>query len=366
MFNLKYMKNSIVKVTCYIIALYGNAFVVQSCSTSNKGGNNPTESKTEKAIPVNVTTARAKVKTFYNELWCNGKVEAGKSAIVNFEQPGLIKEVLVRNGQEVKKDDILVRLDDTQQMLALQKAQGTLERAKVEMADILLGYNSSGDTASISSKVKQTACIRSGLYDARLALKEAQLNLSKTVIKSPLTGRIVDFEIQPNNPTTAYEKVCRIIDESQLRVRFGIMESELEWAQVGAEVQVSPLSLPQVKVIGQIVEVNRIVDKTGMVSVVASLPKNQHFIPGMNVKLCIRKAIPNALVIPTEALTMRQNRDVVFVMSDSLAIWRYVEVGPRNISEVVINDGIKPGEKVIVNGNATIGHEAWVKELQTE
>ncbi|QKG79191.1 efflux RND transporter periplasmic adaptor subunit [Tenuifilum thalassicum] len=360
------MKKTIVKAISYFFCIYTITFSFQSCRTPINSENNKTEGGGAKAIPVYVTTAKAEVKTFYNELWCNGKVEAGQAATLNFEQPGIVKEVLIRNGQEVKRGDILVRLDDSQQRLALQKAEGMLERAKVEMADILLGYNSSGDTANISPQVKQTACIRSGLYDARLELKEAQLHLSKTIIKSPINGRIVDFEVQPNNPTSIYNKVCRIIDESSLRVRFGIMETELEWAQVGTEVQVSPLSSSGIKVIGHIAEVNRIVDKTGMVSVVASLPKTQHLIPGMNVKLCIRKAIPNALVIPIEALTQRQNRDVVFVMSDSLAIWKYVEVGPRNITEVVITDGLKPGEKVIVKGNATIGHEAWVKELISE
>ena len=273
----------------------------------------------------------------------------------------MVREVMVYNGQEVSKGQILVKLDDTDQRLALQKAQNALNRARVEMADILLGYNSSGDTANIPLTVRTTAGIRSGLFDAQLQVNEAMISLSKTEIKS-ISGRIVDLEVQPNNPSSAYNQVCRVVDETSLRVRFGVMETELEWAQLGSEVVVSPLSSPQVKVIGKIVEINRLVDKSGMVSVIASLPKNSTLIPGMNVKLCIRNTISNALVLPVDAITRRQDRDVVFVMSDSLALWRYVSVGPRNTSEAVILDGVKPGERVIVSGNATIGHEAWVKE----
>lgn len=336
--------------------------LITSCQRTTAEGDTSENGANLSPSPVYVTTVVATVKPFYNELLCNGKVEAGLSAIVPFEQPGMVREVMVYNGQEVSKGQILVKLDDTDQRLALQKAQNALNRARVEMADILLGYNSSGDTANIPLTVRTTAGIRSGLFDAQLQVNEAMISLSKTEIKSPISGRIVDLEVQPNNPSSAYNQVCRVVDETSLRVRFGVMETELEWAQLGSEVVVSPLSSPQVKVIGKIVEINRLVDKSGMVSVIASLPKNSTLIPGMNVKLCIRNTISNALVLPVDAITRRQDRDVVFVMSDSLALWRYVSVGPRNTSEAVILDGVKPGERVIVSGNATIGHEAWVKE----
>lgn len=354
------IKKPLVQLALFLLIANLNTF----CKRTTAEGESSEIGASLSPSPVYVTTVVATVKPFYNELWCNGRVEAGSTAQILFEQPGMVKEVLVRNGQEVSKGQVIVKLDDNEQRLALQKAQNALDRAKVEMADILLGYSSSGDTTNIPVAVKNTAGIRSGLYDAKLALNEALFRLSKTEIKSPISGRIVDMEVQSNNPTSAYKLVCKVIDESSLRVRFGIMETELEWAQPGAEVQVSPLSLPQVKVFGKIMEVNRLVDNSGMVSVVASIQQNPYLIPGMNVKLCIRKMISNALVLPVDAITRRQNRDVVFVMSDSLAIWRYVSVGDRNTTEAVILDGVKPGERVIVSGNATIGHEAWVKEYE--
>jgi multidrug efflux pump subunit AcrA (membrane-fusion protein) len=52
---------------------------------------------------------------------------------------------------------------------------------------------------------------------------------------------------------------------------------------------------------------------------------------------------------------------VVFTVKDSLAVWNYVQVGHRNSRQVEIIEGLKEGDRVIVSGNATIGHEAWVK-----
>jgi len=105
------------------------------------------------------------------------------------------------------------------------------------------------------------------------------------------------------------------------------------------------------------------VDNTGMVQMVAELSSpSPKLIPGMNLRVLVQKPIANALVIPIEALTVRQNRSVVFTMVDSLAIWNYVTPGLRNQHKVIITEGLQEGQLVIVSGNATIGHEAWVTE----
>jgi len=153
------------------------------------------------------------------------------------------------------------------------------------------------------------------------------------------------------------------VDEGSLQVAFNVLESELHMALEGVQVEVHPFSDKSVQVKGVITEINRRVDKNGMVGLVAKLMQSDiRIIPGMNVRVMVRKAEPNRLVIPVDGLTQRQNRDVVFVMHDSLAYWQYVDAGPRNTREVVIHEGLEEDDMVIVSGNATIGHEAWVKE----
>ncbi len=285
-------------------------------------------------------------------------------ARIGFEAQGVIESLPIANGQIVQQGQLLAKLDSREQLMALERARNSLLRAQVEMKDFLLGYSAKADTATLPPQVLQTARIRSGLAEAELAVREHELRLSKTTIAAPIAGRIVDLKAKPHNPTSSYEYLCHIIDESSLQVGFNVLESELDVAIEGTEVEAYPFSDPSLRSMGTITEINRMVDKNGMVRVVVQLSHtHRSIIPGMNVRVLVRKSIPNQLVIPAEGLTRRQNRDVVFVLKDTLAYWQYVEVGPRNTHEVVILSGLNEGDRVIVSGNATIGHEAWVREM---
>jgi multidrug efflux pump subunit AcrA (membrane-fusion protein) len=113
---------------------------------------------------------------------------------------------------------------------------------------------------------------------------------------------------------------------------------------------------------GRITQINPQVDETGMVKVRAEFRNNGRLIDGMNVKVVIRKPVTNRLVVPKEALVIRQGKDVIFIRQDSLAIWKYVTVEFENSTSVSIKEGLEPGDLVIVSGNVNLAHETIVKE----
>jgi multidrug efflux pump subunit AcrA (membrane-fusion protein) len=82
----------------------------------------------------------------------------------------------------------------------------------------------------------------------------------------------------------------------------------------------------------------------------------------MNVKVMVRTEIPNRLIIPKNAMVLRQNKEVVFtVQKDSIAIWNYVKTGYENSSHYTIKEGLKAGDTVIVSGNVNLAHESTVE-----
>ncbi|MDD4384074.1 MAG: efflux RND transporter periplasmic adaptor subunit [Bacteroidales bacterium] len=346
----------------FTILPLGAFFILLASCSSGRADDEPSDNAERKGspTPVMVTTTPATTKTFYHELLCNGVVEADRMAKITFEAQGIIELLPIANGQMVQKGQLLAQLNNKEQQMALEHAKNALQRAKVEMRHLMLGYT---DTSNLSAQILETARIKSGLSEAELSVKEQEYRLSKTSIYAPFAGRVVNLKAKPHNPTTSYEYFCQIVDEHSLQVSFSVLESELQMATEGAQLEVYPFSNPNIRIKGKITEVNRMVDKNGMVTVVAELKQaDKNIIPGMNVRVLVRRALPNQLVIPVEGLARRQNRDVVFVMHDSLAYWQYVTIGPRNTTEVVITEGLKEGDKAIVTGNATIGHEAWVKE----
>ena len=127
-------------------------------------------------------------------------------------------------------------------------------------------------------------------------------------------------------------------------------------------VSIIPFTNDSTLITGNITQINPQVDANGMVKVKAGFRNNGRLIDGMNVKVAIRKPVPNSLVVPKEALVIRQGRDVIFVRQDSLAIWKYVTVEFENSTSLSIKEGLEPGDLVIISGNVNLAHETVVRE----
>jgi hypothetical protein len=145
-------------------------------------------------------------------------------------------------------------------------------------------------------------------------------------------------------------------------IEFRVMDSEYGFISAGMHVGIIPFVDDSLLIQGKIAEINPQVDEGGMIRVRAEFRNNGRLIDGMNVKVLIRKPEYNRLVIPKEALVIRQGKDVVFIRQDSLAIWKYVTIESENSSMVSVSEGLTPGDLVIVRGNTNLAHETKVKE----
>lgn len=103
------------------------------------------------------------------------------------------------------------------------------------------------------------------------------------------------------------------------------------------------------------------VDDNGMIKVWASVPGGNGLIDGMNVRVSVKRAVEEALVVPKTAVVLRSGRPVVFNYADGKAQWNYVTLGLENLSEYTIVDGINPGMIIITSGNINLAHESPVK-----
>ena len=147
-----------------------------------------------------------------------------------------------------------------------------------------------------------------------------------------------------------------------MQVEFPVIESEYGFISKGMPVGIIPFINDSSLISGTITEINPQVDEGGMVKVKAEFRNNGRLIDGMNVKIVIRKPVSNRLVVPKEALVIRQGKDVIFVRQDSLAIWKYVIVEFENSTSLSIKEGLEAGDLVIIAGNVNLAHETIVKE----
>lgn len=309
-----------------------------------------------------VKTVKLEPSTFYHELISNGKAYSSEKALVPFKVNGIIKELYIQNGQKVKAGDLLAVIEDFDFKTQLIRAQQGLEKADINFKDDLLSNFSTPDSTGLSRAKIKISRIRSGLNDALTALTIAEYNYNNTRIYSPLSGVVANLEAKHWNPSQNYKSLCTIIFDEVMEVEFPVIESEFSFINKGMPVGIIPFINDSTLISGRITAINPQVDESGMVKVKAEFQNNNRLIDGMNVKVVIRKPVPGRLVVPKEALVIRQGKDVIFVRQDSLAIWKYVIVEFENSSSLSIKEGLAPGDLVIISGNINLAHETTVRE----
>ena len=346
----------------YLLLLLTITAVTFSCKP--KKTENLEEMARRSAHPeaVIVKTVRLEPSTFYYELISNGKAFSSEKAVVPFRVNGMIRELYIRNGQKVKAGELLAVLDDFEYRSALTSARQNLEKAKINFNDDLFSKYLTFDTATLDPEKTRVSRVRSGLDDAITALTLAEYNYNNTRICSPIDGTVANLEALQWNPSQNYKNLCTIIRDQTMEVEFPVIESEYGFISSGMPVGIIPFINDSTVITGRITQINPQVDETGMIKVRAGFRNNGRLIDGMNVKVVIRKPVQNRLVVPKEALVIRQGKDVIFVRQDSLAIWKYVTVESENSTSVSVKEGLVPGDLVIVSGNVNLAHETVVKE----
>jgi RND family efflux transporter MFP subunit len=299
--------------------------------------------------------------TFYREFSSNGKLEALQKAKLRFNVSGELKNIHVENGQKVEKGQLLAKLEDFSLKNEVKKARNQLKKARINFKDILIGqgYNAK-DTASVPDAFLKIAKVKSGLADARTSLKEVEHKLQSASLYAPFSGVVANIDKKEYDQIGSGENFCTLINNKRYHVKFTVLESEMDEISQGKKIIAKPLAGGKFR--GVIDYINPVVDENGLVTV-RGLVKNSNgkLLEGMNVKVMVRTKIPNRLIIPKNAIVLRQNKEVVFtVKKDSIAIWNYVKTGYENSSHYTIKEGLKAGDTVIVSGNVNLAHESTV------
>lgn len=350
------------KNICYLILL--SFILITSCKEKKKENRFrlPNQFKDKNVV----ATGKATREIFYREFESNGKLEAHRKAEILFETNKCITKISVANGDHVKKGAPLSCMKSEEEQLSYQGAKRSLAKSKLNLEDVLInmGYQFK-DSANIPPQVMKVALIRSGYEDAISSLKMAQIKLDKTHIEAPFSGIVADMEAKENNRSGQYKKLCTLIDNSQFEVSFPLLESEAFKLKDGAMIAAIPYAFDGDTIIGKLTEVNPHVDETGMVNAKAIIDnKNGRLAEGMNVKVIIREAVGERTIVPKSAVTLRQERKVVFVCKNDTAHWRYVKIGEENSKFcTIIDNSIKPNEEVVVDGNFNLAHLVPVTKL---
>lgn len=312
-----------------------------------------------------VTVDTLRLRTFMRELVSNGRLVASKRSALTFPISGVLTAVNTANGNRVRAGETIAVIDTTEYAEQLHRAELSLERARLDFYDRLVGLDyPAGDTVSPPAEVLRLARIRSNYADAEAAYRTARRNVEHCFLRAPFAGKIADIKQQ------AYERpngdFCTLIDDSRFNVRFTVLESEYPLLHTGQAVIVSPYSDLHKQVRGRIAAINPTIDTNGQVAVDAEVANDGTLTDGMNVRVLIREQVPDQLVVPKSAVVIRDNLEVLFLYRDGKAVWTYVHTSLANSREYVVAPNVDRGAElavgdvVITSGNLNLADNSEV------
>jgi membrane fusion protein (multidrug efflux system) len=255
-------------------------------------------------------------------------------------------------------------------------AQDAAAKQDLDAAQAALDANKA-NVASLAANVEQTRLQTRTNIDAaaaqvesnRALLRTAELNLGYASITAPVSGRIGDSLIPVGGlvSKSASQPLTTIVPLDPMWVRFKISESEYLHQQ--ASPQGWKAEKPELRLLladgstfpqeGQIRDtLNQVDQKTGTLEVQATFPNPNHvLLPGQfgRIRLLSREA-KNVIVIPQRAIQEMQNMQSVFTIGpDNKAEVRAIVTGERTGDDWIVLQGLKPGDKVVVEGMQKIG-----------
>lgn len=320
------------------------------------------------SMPNEVTVLELKAKTFEHELVSNGKVTAKEYADLYFRTAEVVKKVYVKNGDRVREGQKLAELDLFRLNNTLEQRENALQQATLDMQDVLIGQGYAPDSLdNIPSEIKSLAMIRSGYNSSKSQYEAAQHELSQALLTAPFDGVVANLFDKAHNLAKTGEPFCRVISSASMEVDFTVLESELPLIKVGDRVEVMPYASTAGTCTGSISEINPMVDENGLVRVKAKVNGGGKLFDGMNVRVSVKRSLEGQMVIPKTAVVLRSGKQVMFVVEDGKAMWKYIHTGLENMTEYTLTnwkaDGLEEGMTVIVSGNVNLAHEAPVKVI---
>lgn len=318
------------------------------------------------AVPV--TVAKAVKKTVPIELSAIGTAEAYSTVSIKGQVNAVLKEVHFKQGDFVKKGDLLFSLDARPFQASLAQAQANLARDKAQ-ADLTVVqaerykklYDEGISPKEQYDQMQANAAAQQGSVHAdEAAVESAKLQLQYCDIYSPVDGRTGALQVYPGNLVKENDvPVLVVINQiAPLYEDFSVPEQYLSvikkyMAGGRLRIEATPYgdTAPET---GYLTFVDNTVDNTtGTIKLKGTFENTDHRLwPGQFSTVALRLSEQeNATVVPTQAVQTGQTGDFVFVIKpDQTAESRPVKVARTLGTESVIAKGIEPGETVVIDG----------------
>jgi len=316
------------------------------------------EDKEKAPVPVSVAPINRGAVSAYISSTAN--LVADAEVRVLSEAEGRVAELLVEEGDRVKKGQVLAQLVKNDAEIAVKKAQIKVEsmgiafeRAQKGLADNLISRELY-DKVSLDDQIAQQE------------LAEAQWRLEKTTIRAPFTGRVTERFVKLGQHLNPSDQLFTVSDFDPLIAKIFLPEKDVYGLKEGRDVRITLKASDTTRFRGRIRQISPVVDTaTGTVklTIEATAPPPE-VRPGAFVTIdIVRETHPQAVLVPREAVIRELQAAYIFVAKGNVAEKRTVALGLEEGGRIEALSGVVPGEQAIVAGQGGLKQGTAIKVI---
>ena len=335
----------------------------------------------------------------------SGYVTARRQATVSSKITGRVTEVLIEEGMEVEAGQVMASLDDSNIRAAYELARAQLESARrgldetgALLDEARINYDRqrrlvAQNLASAADLDRARAVF--GSLEARLRRNEAdvevaarqvdiyQEQLDDTVIRAPFAGVVVAKNAQPGemvSPVSAGGGFTRtgigtIVDMSSLEIEIDVNEAYINRVSPDQGAVATLDAYPDWKIPAHVIAIIPTADRQrATVEVRVGFDQlDDRILPDMGVKVAFHEAgavedgaveVRYGVLIPEEALRKDGGRNIVFVADSGIAERRAVSAAEFNSGTILVESGLKQGERVVINPPSELADGSAIRERE--
>ena len=332
------------------------------------------KSITQSALEVKLATATLQSPAQTNAiLTASGYVVAQRKAAVASKGMGRLVYLGVVEGDKVKKDEIIARIEDSDIQAQLNQAKANLEFSKADLHDAETNYNrqkqllKTNSTSQMEVDAAQANYLKvlASIDVAKAQVEQSEVALENTLIRAPFDGTVLTKNADVGEVVAplgaganARAAVVTIADMNSLQAEIDVSESNIEKISVNQDCEIRLDAYPDKAYPGYVAKIVPTADRSKATVMVKVGFKHydDRVLPEMSAKVVfLNESAKNDkiedtkqfLVVPMSAVAMRNNKSVVFVVREDKAVEIPVETGKELGAYIEIKSGLTNGEKVI-------------------
>ncbi len=369
------------KITYWIAAFILALFIIRFAFMRK-----PPEKTEEKVVPVEIEPVST--GSIEETMELTGWIKANQLVDIASKVPGRVESLSIisnegtpinlEEGVEVKKGQQLASIDHDIYLAEVAAAKANLQAAEAEFTDaerekkrMVALYEGGSATEQAKDKAKTSAEMAAAkLSSAKANLELAEINLRESAIISPIDGIVTAKHIDVGNLINTGNRIVTLADIKTVKVVVAAAEKYSEQIFVGTPARIRVDALPEKVFTAKVHSIYPALDEqTHTIQIEIRMDNNELLLkPGMFARVTlITDHKDNVVVIPRDVvLGGKIDEPYVYIVEDGTAHKRFVKIGIKQADKYEITDGLRQGEKLVVNGMHYLADAMKVEVVKLE